>query len=69
MIPKTAEYALRATVVLARDRQRAYSAAQIAKATRVPRRYTHKVLQALVRAGFVPLAAWPRRRLYAGAGT
>jgi Rrf2 family protein len=50
VIPKTAEYALRAVVVLARDPERAYSAEQIARVTRVPRRYAHKVLQALVRA-------------------
>lgn len=53
MIPKTAEYALRAVVVLARDPQQSYSAEQIAKATRVPRRYAHKVLQGLVRAALV----------------
>lgn len=53
MIPKTAEYALRAVVLLAREPQRAYAAEQIAEATRVPRRYTHKVLQALVRAELV----------------
>jgi Rrf2 family protein len=53
MISKTAEYALRAAIVLAGDPRRAFSAEQIAKATRVPRRYTHKVLQALVRARLV----------------
>jgi Rrf2 family protein len=53
MIPKTAEYALRAVVVLARDPGRAYSADEIAEATHVPRRYAHKVLQALVRAKLV----------------
>ena len=53
MIAKTAEYALRAAVVLARDPERAYSAEQIAETTCVPRRYAHKVLQALVRAGLV----------------
>src|SRR5579875_1172248 len=53
MIPKTAEYALRAVVVLARDPGRAYSADEIAKATHVPRRYAHKVLQALVRSHLV----------------
>jgi Rrf2 family nitric oxide-sensitive transcriptional repressor len=53
MIPKTAEYALRAVVVLARQPQQAYSAEQIVEATRVPRRYAHKVLQALVRARLV----------------
>jgi Rrf2 family protein len=59
MIPKTAEYALRAVVVLAREPQRAYSAEQIAEATRVPRCYAHKVLQALVRAGLVRSQSGP----------
>jgi Rrf2 family protein len=59
MIPKTAEYALRAVVVLARDPQRAYSAEQIAEVTRVPRRYAHKVLQALVRACLVRSQSGP----------
>jgi Rrf2 family protein len=59
MIPKTAEYALRAVVVLARDPQRAYSAEQIAQATHVPRRYAHKVLQALVRASLVRSQSGP----------
>jgi Rrf2 family protein len=59
MIPKTAEYALRAVVVLARDPQGACSAEQIAAATRVPRRYAHRVLQALVRAGLVRSQSGP----------
>jgi Rrf2 family nitric oxide-sensitive transcriptional repressor len=59
MIPKTAEYALRAAVVLARNPQRAFSAEQIADTTHVPRRYAHKVLQALVRAGFVRSTSGP----------
>jgi Rrf2 family transcriptional regulator, nitric oxide-sensitive transcriptional repressor len=59
MIPKTAEYALRAVVMLAREPQRAYSAEQIAGATRVPRRYTHKVLQGLVRAELVRSQSGP----------
>jgi Rrf2 family protein len=59
MIPKTAEYALRAVVVLAREPQQSYSAEQIAKATRVPRRYAHKVLQALVRAALVRSQSGP----------
>jgi Rrf2 family protein len=59
VIPKTAEYALRAVVVLARDPQRYYSADQIAKATRVPRRYVHKVLQALARAELVRSQSGP----------
>jgi Rrf2 family nitric oxide-sensitive transcriptional repressor len=53
MIPKTAEYALRAVVLLARTRERALSADEIAGLGQVPRRYANKVLQALVRAGFV----------------
>ncbi len=53
MIPKTAEYALRAVVLLARTREGALSADEIAGLGQVPRRYANKVLQALVRAGFV----------------
>jgi Rrf2 family protein len=53
MIPMTAEYALRAVVVLASAPGKARSADEIAEATRVPRRYVHKVLQALVRARLV----------------
>jgi Rrf2 family protein len=53
MISKTAEYALRAAVLLAREPGQAHSADQVAAAGRVPRRYAHKVLQALVRAGLV----------------
>jgi Rrf2 family protein len=59
MIPKTAEYALRTVVVLARDPERAYSAEQLAKVTHVPRRYAHKVLQALVRAELVRSQSGP----------
>ncbi|HEY7152451.1 MAG TPA: Rrf2 family transcriptional regulator [Gemmataceae bacterium] len=51
MIPKTAEYALRAAVTLAREPGRPCSTDDIAEVTQVPRRYAHKVLQALVRAG------------------
>lgn len=40
-------------MVLAREPQRASSAGQIAEATRLPRRYAHKVLQTLVRAELV----------------
>ncbi len=60
MLPKTAEYALRATVWLASDVQGAHSADQIAAGTRIPRRYLHKVLQALVRAGLVRSQPGPR---------
>ncbi len=53
MLPKTAEYALRATVWLGRTPDKAESANQIANAIHVPRRYLHKVLQDLVKAGLV----------------
>lgn len=53
MLPKTAEYALRATVWLARDPEQTNSADQIASRTKVPRRYLHLVLQDLVQAGLV----------------
>lgn len=53
MLPKTAEYALRAAVWLARDPQKPLAANQLAEITHVPRRYLNKVLQDLVRAGLV----------------
>jgi Rrf2 family nitric oxide-sensitive transcriptional repressor len=53
MLPKTAEYALRATVWLGRAPEKAESADQLARTLRVPRRYLHKVLQDLVKAGLV----------------
>ena len=51
MLSKTIEYGLRAVVCLARTPNQRQSADQLAKATRVPRRYLHKVLQELVKAG------------------
>ncbi len=59
MIPMTAEYALRAVVVLARDAGKSRPADEIALATRVPRRYVNKVLQALVRARLVRSQSGP----------
>ncbi len=50
MLPKTAEYALRAAVWLGRDPDQTESADHLAEKTRVPRSYLHKVLQDLVRA-------------------
>ena len=50
MLSKTAEYALRAAVWLAREPEQAQSAEQLAIRTKVPRRYLHKVLQDLVHA-------------------
>lgn len=60
MLSKTAEYALRAAVWLGRSPDRTQSAEQLAKATKVPRRYLHKVLQALVQAGLVRSQPGPR---------
>lgn len=53
MLPKTSEYALRAAVWLGNDPEGTESADELAKVTKVPRRYLHKVLQDLVRAGIV----------------
>jgi Rrf2 family nitric oxide-sensitive transcriptional repressor len=59
MLSKTAEYALRATVCLARGERPTESADQLAEATKVPRRYLHKVLQDLVRAELVRSQSGP----------
>jgi len=59
MLPKTAEYALRATVWLGRTPEKTESADQLAKAIQVPRRYLHKVLQDLVKAGLVRSQSGP----------
>jgi Rrf2 family transcriptional regulator, nitric oxide-sensitive transcriptional repressor len=53
VLPKTAEYALRAAVCLAAEPGIAASADDMAAATKVPRRYLRKVLQDLVHAGLV----------------
>ena len=53
MLSKSAEYALRATVWMARDPARTSSADVLAQVTKVPRRYLHKVVQDLVHAGLV----------------
>jgi Rrf2 family protein len=53
MLPKTAEYALRAVVWLGRHAGHTESADDLAAATKVPRRYLHTVVQDLVRAGLV----------------
>ncbi len=59
MLPKTAEYALRAAVWLGRTPDKAESADHLAKAIHVPRRYLHKVLQDLVKAGLVRSQSGP----------
>lgn len=53
MLSRTAEYALRAAVCLARETESPSAADALAQATQVPRRYLHTVLQDLVRAGLV----------------
>jgi len=59
MLPKTAEYGLRAVVWLGREPSAFQSADQLAAATQVPRRYLHKVLQDLVKAGLVRSQSGP----------
>ena len=59
MLPKTADYALRTVVCLARDPDQSASADELAEPTKVPRRYLHKVLQDLVRAKLVRSRSGP----------
>jgi Rrf2 family protein len=59
MLPKTAEYALRAVVWLGRDPSQTESADYLAEQTKIPRRYLHKVLQDLVRAKLVRSQSGP----------
>lgn len=59
MLPKTAEYALRAVVWLAREPDETASAECLAKNTKVPRRYLHTVLQELVRGKLVRSQSGP----------
>jgi Rrf2 family protein len=60
MLPKTAEYALRAVVWLGRQPDSLQAADALAEATQVPRRYLHKVLQDLARAGLVRSQSGPK---------
>lgn len=53
MFSQTAEYALRATVMLAEPPLQALSAAELARLTEVPPPYLFKVMGQLVRAGVV----------------
>ena len=59
MLPKTAEYALRAVACLAHGFQQPCSADHLAKETQAPRRYLHKVLQDLCRAEIVRSRSGP----------
>lgn len=53
MLPKTAEYALRAVACMASSPAEALSADKLAEVTQTPRRYLHKVLQDLINAQLV----------------
>ncbi len=53
MLPKTAEYALRAVACLAGEPELAIAADSLSTRTQIPRRYLHKVLQDLVKADLV----------------
>ena len=53
MISQTAEYALRAVVVLGSQAERPMTTQEIARVSRVPSGYLSKVLQSLGRAGLV----------------
>ena len=59
MLPKTAEYALRAVVWLATNVDQREAADTLAERTKVPRRYLNKVLQELVQAGLVTSQSGP----------
>lgn len=59
MLPKTAEYALRAAYWLAHSPLQKHSADQLAVVTKVPRRYLNKVLLDLARSGLVRSQSGP----------
>jgi Rrf2 family transcriptional regulator, nitric oxide-sensitive transcriptional repressor len=53
MLSKTAEYALRIAVCLAQSPAKLAAADELAKVTKIPRRYLHKVVQDLAGEGLV----------------
>jgi Rrf2 family protein len=59
MLPKTVEYALRAIVWLAANPDRREAAGPLSGRTRIPRRYVHKVMQAMVQKGLVDSVSGP----------
>ena len=59
MLSKTAEYALRAVVILGGQTGRPASADLLSEKTKVPRRYLHRVLQDLVAADLVSSRSGP----------
>ncbi len=60
MLPKTAEYALRATVMLAMAQHERLTADRLCEQTKVPRRYLHTVLQQLAAAKLIDSVSGPR---------
>jgi len=60
VLSKTAEYALRAAICLASVGAGRVSAERLAKQTRVPRRYLHRVLQDLVQDGLIVSTPGPK---------
>lgn len=59
MLSKTAEYALRAVVLMGGLSRQLVSADVLAEKTKVPRRYLHRVLQDLVAAGLISSRSGP----------
>lgn len=59
MLPKTAEYALRAMTCMVEQPDRPMSADLLADKTKVPRRYLTRVLQDLAEAGLVASRSGP----------
>jgi Rrf2 family protein len=59
VLPKTAEYALRAVVCLAAEPDRREAADALSARTKIPRRYLHKVLQAMVHGEIVESQSGP----------
>ena len=59
MLSKTAEYALRIIACLAGESEQSHSADYLSAHTKVPRRYLHKVLQDLGKAGLVHSRSGP----------
>ncbi len=59
MLSKTAEYALRAVVILGGQPDRSASADVLCERTKAPRRYLHRVLQDLVAADLVVSRSGP----------
>ena len=59
MLPRTAEYALRAVMWLAGKPDHRHAADALAVRTKIPRRYLHKVLQQLVQADLVESQSGP----------